>query len=140
MWDWVAAHKGLIFTLSAAGFVATLMIMVVLIVRMPDDYFLHPREAPWAKSRPVLRVLLVIVRNLLGAALLLLGLVMLATPGQGVLSILVGISLLDVPGKRRLELAIIRREPVRKSMNWIREKAGRPPLQLPPKDQDESDS
>ena len=67
------------------------------------------------------------------AALLLLGLVMLLTPGQGVLSILVGISLLDIPGKRRLELSIIRREPVHNSMNWIRAKAGRPPLLLPPK-------
>ncbi len=131
MWHWITAHKGLILALSIASFFATLVVMVVLIVRMPEDYFLHPRVQPWQRSHPVLRITLIVVRNLLGAALLLAGLVMLVTPGQGVLSILVGISLLDIPGKRRLELSIIRRDPVHKSMNWIRAQAGRPPLQLP---------
>jgi archaellum biogenesis protein FlaJ (TadC family) len=133
MWEWIAAHTGLILALSIAGFFATLIVMVVLIVRMPSDYFLHQREPPWKQSHPVLRIGLIVFRNLLGAALLLAGIVMLATPGQGVLSILLGISLLDVPGKRRLEMAIIRREPVHKSMDWIRKQAGRPPLKVPPK-------
>ena len=133
MWDWIAAHSGLILTLSIAGFFATLIVMVVMIVRMPDDYFLHPRGRPWQGAHPVLRTALIVVRNLLGAALLLVGFVMLLTPGQGVLSILLGISLLDIPGKRRLELSILRREPVHKSLNWIRKRAGRPPLKLPAK-------
>lgn len=133
LWEWIGAHAGLLLALSVVMFVATLAVMIILIIRMPDDYFLHQREPPWRRSHPVLLVTLIVIRNVLGTALLLAGLVMLATPGQGILSILVGISLLDVPGKRRLELAIIRREPVHKSIDWIRRRAHRPPLRLPPK-------
>ena len=75
----------------------------------------------------------IVVRNVVGAALLLAGVVMLADAGSGVLCILVGISLLDIPGKRQLETAIVQREPVHKSIDWIRRKAGRPPLKLPPR-------
>ena len=81
------------------------------------------------------RSVFLVLKNLLGGALVLIGLV-LSLPlvfGQGVLTMLIGISLLDLPGKRKLELSIVRREPVRKSMDWMRRRAGRPPLELPPK-------
>lgn len=133
MWDWMQSHAGLIFALSVVMFVASLIVMVVLIIRMPEDHFLRKRERPWKQSHPALRVGLAVVRNVLGAALLLVGLIMLLTPGQGVLCILVGISLLDIPGKRKLETKIVQRETVHKSINWIRRKAGRPPLKVPPK-------
>jgi len=135
MWEWIQSHTALIFALSVAMFVASLIVMFVLIVRMPEDYFLRKRERPWKQSHPALRLGLMVVRNLVGAALVLAGIVMLAMPGQGVLSILVGLSLLDIPGKRKLETAIVQREPVHKSLDWIRNKAGRPPLKLPPKKQ-----
>jgi hypothetical protein len=135
MWEWVRGHTALIFALSVGMFVASLIVMVVLIIRMPEDYFLRKRERPWKQSHPALRIVLMIVRNLVGAALLLAGIIMLAMPGQGVLSILVGLSLMDIPGKRKLETAIVQREPVHKSLDWIRSKAGRPPLKLPPKKQ-----
>jgi hypothetical protein len=80
-------------------------------------------------------VTFLVLKNVLGAALVLVGLI-LSLPlvfGQGVLTMLIGISLLDLPGKRKMELSIVRREPVRKSMDWMRQRAGRPPLQLPPK-------
>jgi archaellum biogenesis protein FlaJ (TadC family) len=133
MWEWTQSHAGLIFAVSVGMFVASLVAMVVLIIRMPEDYFLHKRERPWKQSHPALRIALIVVRNIVGAALLLIGLIMLLTPGQGVLCILIGISLLDIPGKRKLETKIVQREPVHKSIDWIRSKAGRPPLKLPPR-------
>jgi hypothetical protein len=133
MWDWFQAHSGLIFGLSVGMFVASLVVMVVLIVRMPEDYFLRKRERPWKQSHPALRMLVLALRNVIGAALLLAGIIMLAMPGQGVLCILVGISLMSIPGKRKLETAIVRREPVHRSINWIRQKAGRSRLKVPPK-------
>lgn len=136
MWDWIGAHKGLFVGVSVLTFVGTLLLMPILVVRIPADYFVQSRrETAFAKSHPVVRMTFLILKNGLGVVLLLVGLV-LSLPfvfGQGVLTMLVGISLLDLPGKRRLELAIIRREPVHKSLNWIRHKAGRPPLQLPAK-------
>ena len=59
------------------------------------------------------------------------GLAMLVLPGQGVITILVGITLLNFPGKRRLELRIVRQRPVLLAINWIRARANRPPLVLP---------
>jgi hypothetical protein len=100
---------------------------------MPADYFL--RITPGAESRqsrhPALRAVLLIAKNLLGGVLFLSGLLMLALPGQGLLSILLGVSLLDFPGKRRLELYIVTRKVVSRTMNWMRARAGRPPLRLP---------
>ena len=52
--------------------------------------------------------------------MILAGLVMLITPGQGVLSILLGLALVDVPGKRTLERKIFQRPPVLKLVNRLR--------------------
>jgi hypothetical protein len=133
MWDWITAHKGLIFTSSAVLFTGSIVAMPFLIARMPADYFVRPRERalPFSRAHPALRTLLIVLKNVVGAAFLLAGLIMLFTPGQGIIALLLGISLLDIPGKRRLELAIIRRPHVLKAVNWIREKANRAPLQLP---------
>jgi hypothetical protein len=57
-----------------------------------------------------------------------MGLAMLVLPGQGILTILIGVMLLDFPGKRRWELWLIRRRGVRHSIDWIRQRAARPPL------------
>ena len=79
----------------------------------------------------MLRLALRVLRNVLGVVFVLMGVVMLFTPGQGILSVLVGLGLLEFPGKRRVELAIARRSPVRRSIEWIRDRAGSPPLELP---------
>jgi hypothetical protein len=133
MWDWITEHKGLIFVVSAVMFVGSLIALPFLIARMPEDYFLRRRSEalPFSRAHPAVRVVLLVLKNLLGAAFLLAGVVMIFTPGQGILAVLLGVSLLDIPGKRRLELAIVRRPHVLKAINWIREKAERPPLRLP---------
>ena len=69
-----------------------------------------------------------IVKNLAGTLLVVAGLVMLVTPGQGLLALFVGVMLLDVPGKRTLEREILYRPSVLRVINRIRTKAGRPPL------------
>ena len=56
---------------------------------------------------------------------------MLALPGQGLLTLLVGLSLLDLPHRRSIELWVLRRGPVLRSLNWVRRKAGKAPLELP---------
>ena len=47
---------------------------------------------------------------------------MLITPGQGILTIIVGILLGDFPGKLRFERWLIAQAPVKQSLNWIRRK------------------
>ena len=57
---------------------------------------------------------------------------MLVLPGQGVITILIGLTLLDLPGKRHLELYLVRKRPVLGAINWMRRKAKCPRLRLPP--------
>jgi len=57
-------------------------------------------------------------------------LAMLVLPGQGLLTMFISLMLLDFPGKRRLEQSIVRRPIILRSINWLRERHHRPPLEL----------
>ena len=71
--------------------------------------------------------------NLAGLALVIVGVVlsMPGVPGQGVLTILLGIMLLDFPGKRSVERALVRRAMVHKGINALRARWKRPPIAVP---------
>jgi hypothetical protein len=49
-------------------------------------------------------------------------------PGQGILTILLGLIFLDIPGKRPLEARIIRRPAVLSAINKLRARYDKPPL------------
>lgn len=117
---------------SLAMFVLTLVAIPAIVIRLPANYFCYerrPHHLP-QKGYLVLYLLALGVKNVLGAVFVLMGVVMLVLPGQGVLSILVGMSLLNFPGKFRVERFIATRKPVRKTLNWIRNQAGKPPLEF----------
>jgi hypothetical protein len=113
--------------------VATLMAIPWVVTRLPADYFDHRQREVWRQSNdePVAALLLGLFKNVVGAVLLVLGVVMLFTPGQGLLTILVGLLLMNFPGKYRLERWLVQRPGVLKSLNWLRENRGRPPFRVP---------
>ena len=119
--------------ISTFTFIAGLFLLPALIVRIPFDYFVceRPPRLPFERHHPVLRVVLLATKNLLGAALVITGLVMIVTPGPGMIAILAGIALMDLPGKRALERRLIALPKVLSVMNRLRARHGRPPL-LPP--------
>jgi hypothetical protein len=133
---WIEANLTVlwwVFTASIAAFVVTPLAVGWTLVRLPKDYFLKEERRPlesW-RSKPVLRPVLLIVKNLLGAVLLIAGIVMLLVPGQGLLTIAVGLILIDFPSKFRLERWIVTRPTVWRSINWLRKRAGREPLARP---------
>jgi hypothetical protein len=143
MLDWVkelAGTLGLtgrgvvwIVLFSVVTFVVSIIATVVVLVKLPDTYFKaeHEREF-WAERHPVLRWGGLVLKNLLGALLVLFGILMSlpGVPGQGVLTILMGVMLLDFPGKRRLELKLVSRPKVLRAINRIRGRFDRPPLLL----------
>jgi len=134
--DWLQAHPGLAGTIAVGSLVVAVIylgLMFLVVARMSPDYFVAPRPAPgtFRTSHPVVRLLGRLVKNLLGIVFLVAGVAMLVLPGQGALTILIAVSLLDFPGKRRLELRIVCQRHVRRSIDWIRAKANRPPLILP---------
>ena len=73
-----------------------------------------------------------VAKNVAGVVLVLLGLVMAlpGIPGQGILTMIVGITLIDFPGKRGLERRLIGRPRILRSINRLRARFHRAPLDL----------
>jgi hypothetical protein len=115
-----------LFTVLAA---ASALLTGWIVVRMPADYFVGRHPPPLFDGRhPVVRLAARGVKNLIGLALLVAGVLMLFTPGQGVLTILLGLMFLDLPGKRGLERRLVRRPAVLAAINALRRRYGRPGL------------
>ncbi len=114
---------------SVIFFAGTLIAIPFILVRLPPHYFdeRHPRL--WMPDHhPVLRLLGFIVKNTVGAVFLAVGIALLFLPGQGILTILIGVSLLDFPGKRYCERKIVGQPTVLRAINGLRAKYGKPPL------------
>lgn len=129
----ILAHETLLWWLAGTSlftFVATLIIVPFFLVRLPADYFAHAKRLhlPWVAHHPVLRAILLFIKNCVGLVFLLAGILMLFLPGQGLLTLVMGIVLLDIPGKYRLESRLISHPPILRSINWLRRRAGRPQL------------
>ena len=72
---------------------------------IPEDYFLYDKRKSslWlSNSQPIFRVFFILIKNLLGVSLLAGGFLMLFIPGQGLLTIFMGLVLIDYPKKIRL--------------------------------------
>ena len=124
-WGWLLGGVGL-FVLSM---LISALLVGIVIVKIPENYFsTHYQEdflpnASWFKKWGA-----TIAKNIAGAILVLAGIVMLVGPGQGILTILIGLILLDIPGKRPLEARIIQRPAVLAAVNRLRARFGKPPL------------
>jgi hypothetical protein len=119
--------------LSIVFFVGSLIAIPFILVRLPTDFFDTRVPRPWMEDHhPVLRVLGHLVKNVVGAIFLFVGFLMLFLPGQGILTMLIGISMLDFPGKRKLEAKLIGQPAVLNTINGMREKFGKPPLIIAP--------
>ena len=118
---------------SAIGFVGSLIAIPMILVRLPADYFDTRTPRHWMKDHhPVLRLSGLTVKNIVGIVFLLAGFAMLFLPGQGVLTMLIGISLMDFPKKRELEAKMVGQPTVLGVINSMRQKFGKPPLTLAP--------
>ena len=118
---------------SVVMFVGTLIAIPIILMRLPSDYFDTRIARPWMENHnPVLRVIGHVVKNVVGVIFLIAGFLMLFLPGQGVLTILIGLSLVEFPGKRRLEAKIVGQSTVLSTINSMRAKFGKPPLIIAP--------
>jgi len=115
---------------SAAMFVVTLLAVILVIIHIPEDYFVrdHRPDEPITRHWFV-HGSLVVLKNVAGVVFILVGLVLLVLPGQGLLLILVGLMLTNFPHKYEMEQRIVSRRPIKRILNWVRRRARRPPLQ-----------
>lgn len=114
-----------------------------VLIRIPPRYFCDPpaRDASHDHRHVMLRWAILIGKNLAGVVLAASGLLLSlpGVPGPGLLLILLGVMLLNFPGKRRLERKLVGIPGVLRTINRLRERFGHPPLVLackPPRDED----
>lgn len=118
-------HPGLVWGLGAfslVALVASVLLVPWFLARLPAEY-LRDGDTQHHHSM-AFRVL----RNALGVLLVMLGLVMLVLPGQGLLTLLVGLLLVDFRGKHALLVRFLSRPQVLSVVNKLRAKHGSPPL------------
>jgi hypothetical protein len=135
MLQWLTQHAWWLAILSGALSLLLALAGFTLLVKLPEDHFLRMAENP-ASGRPrrPSPLALVIIRNLVGIGILLVGVVMALplVPGPGLILVVIGLSLTSFPGKRKLEMKLLSAPLALGLVNWLRSKAGRPPLRLPP--------
>ncbi len=136
MMQWVQDHPALIGWISAASlflFVATLLAIPPLVARIPADYFVRHRRVRLVKTgrHVFFGYVMLIGKNILGVLFIIAGVALLVLPGQGLITMLIGLLFLDFPGKFRLERRVVALPSVMKTLNWLRHRSGKPPLTPP---------
>ncbi len=119
--------------LFLVSFFVNLGIVSLILVKLPADHFSKSRKTKfWAGPRPAIHAAKVIGKNIAGVLLVALGIVLSlpGVPGQGLLTVLLGIMLLDFPGRHRLEQKLLSKPSIVNTINSLRGRFGKPPLQL----------
>jgi hypothetical protein len=119
--------------LSLLALIATAFGVPWVVTRLPKDYFARTERVVWRTSfdAPVLSLIISMLKNALGLLLVILGLIMLVTPGQGIVTLLIGLLLMNFPGKYHLERWLIMRPGVLRGLNWLRRRQGQLPFDQP---------
>lgn len=107
--------------------------IAIVMVKVPPHYFSEHHERDFLPDSPwLVRWGAVIAKNIAGVFLVILGIILSlpGVPGQGILTILLGLIFLDIPGKRPIEARIIKRPTVLSAINKLRAKYNKPPLEL----------
>jgi hypothetical protein len=128
---WRGALLGVLLFLVT--FAISLGIVALIMVKIPANYFRKDHSPEFLSGyHPVIRIIGFVGKNVLGVLLVTLGIVMSipGVPGQGILTILLGIMLLDFPGRRSLELKLVSQPRVLKTINKLRHRFGKPSLVL----------
>ncbi len=133
--DWAQAHETLLWVLGSFSlliFVLSLVGLPIIIIKMPRDYLSSPgasirsfkHGSAWDRTY-------LVGKNIIAVLLILAGLAMLLLPGQGLLTLVIGLSMLNFPRKRVLIKKILAQKKVLGTANWLRKKGGKPPLEAP---------
>lgn len=118
-----AAHWLLPLLLGLAIAVGATLLVPRVIANMPADYFVRPKTTRGRVAS--------VIRWIVGVALVVTGVAMLVLPGPGVVGIVLGLVILDLPLLRRLMVRLMRRPRFADAVNRLRERHGKPPLVLP---------
>ena len=101
---WVSDHQQLLVwagVVSLIVFILSLLSLPWLVAQIPEDYFLPKKRQPtqWKQLHPIIRLLALMGKNLIGYGLIVAGLLMLFLPGQGILTLVMGLTVGRLPGQ-----------------------------------------
>lgn len=121
---WVVVFVGTFFI--------NLGIVSAILVKLPKDHFKSDKSKRVSGSNATIRILKVIGKNVAGVLLIALGIILSlpGVPGQGLLTVLLGVMLVDFPGKDRLEQKLLSRPGIINTINRLRGRFGKPALEL----------
>ncbi len=137
IWDWLTqfwesltwGKIAWILLITVVSVIISYAGIVVGMIKIPADYFSSSYVKKLnADQHFSVRWGALIIKNLIGFLLIISGIVMIFTPGPGVPTILLGLIMMDIPGKRPLEARLIKRPMVLSAVNDLRARYNKPPL------------
>ena len=126
-------YKSLIFLLSVISlliFIFSLLSIKWLVSLIPSDYFIEKKPSKFKSKYPLIWLISMIVKNLIGYILIVGGILMLVLPGQGLFTIFIGLIMSNYPGKYFIERKFIAIPSVLRTINWLRKKSNQNPLRI----------
>jgi hypothetical protein len=133
----VVKHAGLWWGLAISiglGLASLVVAAAVVVSWTPDHFKDAHRPRLWARHPRPLRLLGMVAKNLAGVVMFAIGFIMAlpGIPGQGILTMIIAVTLIDLPGKHELERRLVGRPFVLRQLNAIRRRFQRPPLEVGP--------
>jgi|TARA_A100000164_G_scaffold64260_1_gene52953 hypothetical protein len=101
-----------------------------LVALIPSDYFLNKTNSTFKSTYPLIWIITIVVKNIIGYTLIIGGILMLVLPGQGLFTILIGLMLSNYPGKYFIERKFIAIPSILRTINWLRKKSNSPPIEI----------
>ena len=134
--EWLASYSSILIGIGGLSILILMFSIIGLgwfISQIPEDYFIHEKRQAknWDQYSSETRMMMIIVKNVIGIVMLISGLLLLILPGQGILTMIIGILLIDYPGKFKLEQKIISIPSVFRGLNWFRAKSKKSYLRHP---------
>jgi len=139
IWEWLERLWGVLSwgriawgaAFTIVTIIASYALIVIGMIKIPADYFSSTYVREINKDKHFShRWAVFIIKNTIGFLLVIAGIIMIFTPGPGIPTMLLGLILMDIPGKRPLEAKLIKRPMVLSAVNELRAKYKRPPLIL----------
>ena len=131
--EFFLSYKTYIFwigVISVLIFVFSLVSIRWLVALIPSDYFINKGNSEFKRRYPLIWIFSIVIKNIIGYALIFGGILMLVLPGQGLFTIFIGLILSNYPGKYKLERKLISIPSILKMVNWLRRKSNKPPLDI----------
>lgn len=130
---WLEVHQNVLGWLGLISLVmmaVTLLAVPMIIVTLPTGYLNEDKDR-LAGIRGIWRWPYLIVKNIFGGVLAVAGVAMLFLPGQGLLTLVIGLGLMNFPGKRSLVRRLIGQHRIFAAINRLRARAHKAPLEAP---------